>query len=78
MLFLVSCPSCKKANDGARPVRRSYLYTVTFWVEVHVKKFTCRKHLFSWRLLHTFNIVFKKCVSPCDFWLPAAKSWRRA
>ena len=33
---------------------------ITFWVEVNVNKvYTCRKRLFSWRWLHTFNIVFK-------------------
>jgi len=33
-------------------------------------KFTCRKRLFSWRLLHTSNIVFKNVPPPCDFWPP--------
>jgi len=34
--------------------------SVTFWVELNVNKVTCRKLLFSWWLLHTFNIVSKK------------------
>ena len=30
------------------------------------------------RLLHTSNIVFHICGPLCDFWPPAAKSWRWA
>ena len=33
-------------------------------------KFTCRKRLFSWRLLRKSNILFKKCAPLCDFWPP--------
>jgi len=32
---------------------------------------------FPSRLLHTSNILFKKCFPPCGFWSPVAKSWRR-
>jgi len=42
-------------------------------------KFTCRKQLFSWRLLQTFNMYFKNVAPPCEFCSPrAAKSWQRA
>ena len=65
---LFPCPICKTSNDGAQSVRDSYLYNFLGRVK-HEWKVTNRKRLFSWRLLHTSNIVFHNVPPPLViFW----------
>jgi len=55
-LFLVSSLAQVAKQQMTLLIRFGVNICKTFWVEVNVNK-VCKRH-FSWRLLHTSNIVF--------------------
>ena len=70
MLFLVSSLA-QVLKEQITVLDRFGVHTcIAFWVEVNVNKvYMSLKGLFAWRLLHTFNSVFKN-VSPLCYFCP--------
>ena len=74
---LFPCPSCKRANDDARPVRRSYLYNFLGRVKCEWSLHVASDFFPGGCCIHP-KLYLKMCPL-CDFWPPpAAKSWRQS
>jgi len=62
ILFLVSSLA-QAAKEQMTVLGRFGVHIgITLWVEVNVNEVYMSQALFSWLLLHTFTIVFKKCA----------------
>ena len=77
MLFLVSSIVQVAKHQMTVLSRFGVHICTTFWVEINVNKFYMSQATFSWRLLHTSNIVLKNVPPLVNFGPPAATSWRR-